>query len=106
MFQHDWDKMLINRVVTEEDQLRRIKNEIVNNLTMFKEIYIWLQSKSSTYPYVNDQVIKELFIDALKFGRRNHLTAASLHNIVLEVCVQGEKARGEEISRIKKIQRY
>lgn len=42
MFQHDWDKMLISRVVEEEEQLRRIKNEIVNNLTMFKEIYIWL----------------------------------------------------------------
>ena len=71
---------------------------------MFKEIYTYLQSKSPTYPNVNDKVVKELFIDALKFGkRRAHMTSASLHNIVLEVCVQGERARGDEISRDKKV---
>ena len=57
--------MLIKRIVTDEDQLRRIKSEIQNNLIMFKEIYIYLQSKSSSYPYLNDQVVKDLFIDAL-----------------------------------------
>lgn len=97
--------MLIKRIVTDEEQLRRIKNEIQNNLIMFKDIYVYLQSKSSSYPYLNDQVVNDLFINALNFGkgRRNHLTAASLHNIVLEVCVQGERAKGEAISRIKKI---
>ena len=72
---------------------------------MFKEIYVYLQSKSDSYPYLNDRVVKDLFIDALKFGksRHQHLTSASLHNIVLEVCVQGERARGEQISRVKKI---
>ena len=54
MFRHDWDAMLIKRVVTDEEQLRRIKVEIQNNLIMFKDIYVYLQSKSSSYPYLND----------------------------------------------------
>ena len=28
MFRHDWEAMLIKRIVTEEEQLRRIRSEI------------------------------------------------------------------------------
>ena len=87
IFKHDWDKMLVGRIVEDEEQIRRIRMEIQNNLVMLKEIYCYLQSKSNTYPSVSDTCVKEVFIDALNFGKRSHLTATSLHNIVLEVCV-------------------
>ena len=42
VFKHDWEKMLIGRLVEDEEQLKRLKNEIQNNLIMFKEIYVYL----------------------------------------------------------------
>lgn len=42
VFKHDWDHMLITRIIDDEEQLRRIKFEIQNNLVMIKEIYRFL----------------------------------------------------------------
>ena len=36
----------------------------------------------------------------------DQLTNASLHNIILETCVQGEKSRKEQPSHMKKLCRY
>jgi len=39
LFKHDWSHMLIKRLVDEEDQIRKIKNELLSNIYMIKEIY-------------------------------------------------------------------
>ena len=62
---------------------------------MIKEIYSFLQSKSSCFPYVDSSVMKDLFIDKMMFTKKNMVTMASLYNITLETCVQGERARNE-----------
>lgn len=47
---HDWNLMLVSRVVEEEAQRNKIKNDLVVNMQMLKDIYHHLQSKSKTYP--------------------------------------------------------
>jgi len=36
---HDWDKMLINRVVSDANELRKIKNELISNFALLKEVF-------------------------------------------------------------------
>ena len=95
MIRHDWERTLIPRLVPDEEQQRRIKNEIVANMDMLKEIYVYLQSHSVQYPFVDATVVKSFLIDKILVNNRNMLTNASLYNITLETCVQGERARGE-----------
>ena len=75
---------------------------------MLKEIYAFLQSKSRTFPWVEATVVKEHFIDKIGLGNKNLVTTASLYNITLETCVQGEKARGStsHFDRVRKLCRY
>lgn len=72
---------------------------------MFKEIYSFLQSKSTCFPYVDASIIRHFFIDKMKLGKKNLVTSASLYNITLETCVQGERERKEPKQRVKKMQR-
>ena len=95
IFKHDWDRMLITRVLEDEEQLRRIKTEIVANMHMLKEIYVYLQSKSDLYPWIDEKVIKKFLIDELDLSDTALVTRESLYNIVLEVCKQGDLLRGE-----------
>ena len=66
-------------------------------MAMLKEIYNYLQSKSTDYPWCDANAVKEFFIQKIGLGKKNFVTTASLHNITLETCVQGERARGETL---------
>ena len=39
---HDWQKMVIEKLIEEEEQCKKIKNELLANLYMLKEIYNYL----------------------------------------------------------------
>ena len=93
IFKHDWTHMLISKLITDEDQQRRIKTEIQCNMHMIKEVYHYLQSTSPLAPWVEAKVLRKMFIDDMNIGDSNMLTNASLYNIILETCVQGERAR-------------
>ena len=98
--------MVITKLVPDEEQQRKIKGELANYLYMLKEIYHYLQSKSKIAPWVDANLVRKTFIDDMKIGGNNLLTNASLHNIILETCVQGERARNEPPTRTKKLCRY
>ena len=73
---------------------------------MLKDVYAYLQAKSKNFPWVSSVVMKSFFIDKLDLGAGSALESTCLFNIVLEVCVQGEIARGDKPSRVKKLCRY
>ena len=50
--------------------------------------------------------VRKVFIDEMNIGNSNLLTNASLYNIILETCVQGERMRQEASQRLKKLCRY
>ena len=95
LFKHDWSNMLLTRLIGEEDQQRKIKHEMQANLHMLKEIYHHLQSLSPVAPWVEANTVRKVLVDEMNIGDANMLTNASLYNIILETCVQGERARKE-----------
>ena len=54
---HDWEKMLISRICPDHNELRKIKNELISNFAMLKEIFHYLQAKSKSYPKLELRVI-------------------------------------------------
>lgn len=52
MFKHDWEHMMIQKMIEDPIELKKIRNEIVVNFKDFIEIYHYLQSRSKTYPWV------------------------------------------------------
>ena len=88
---HDWEKMLISRIVPDHVELRKIKNEIISNFAMIKEVWHHLQSKSSVWPCIDVSGIMNMFTEHLGVGKDNRLICTALNNIALEVCVQGER---------------
>ena len=39
VMKHDWDLFLLTRVIPNENELRKIRNEIINNFYWLKEIF-------------------------------------------------------------------
>ena len=68
---HDWDKMLIKKVIRDDEQIKKIKQEVTHQLPMLKDVYSFLQSKSKNYPWVSSVVMKSFFIDKLDLGTHN-----------------------------------
>ena len=93
IFKHDWSHMLVSRLIENEEQQRKIKIEIQSNLYMLKEIYHNLQGLSPFSPWVDANTLRKMFIEEMNIGNSNMLTNASLYNIILETCVQGERLR-------------
>ena len=85
--------MLVSRLIDNEEQQRKIKIEIQSNLYMLKEIYHNLQGLSPFSPWVDANTLRKMFIEEMNIGNSNMLTNASLYNIILETCVQGERLR-------------
>ena len=103
---HDWEKMLISRIVPDHVELRKIKNEIISNFAMIKEVWHHLQSKSSVWPCIDVSGIMNMFTEHLGVGKDNRLICTALNNIALEVCVQGERLHDQPAEKIKRIKRY
>eukprot|EP00353_Schmidingerella_taraikaensis_P001898 CAMPEP_0185598444 /NCGR_PEP_ID=MMETSP0434-20130131/81997_1 /TAXON_ID=626734 ORGANISM="Favella taraikaensis, Strain Fe Narragansett Bay" /NCGR_SAMPLE_ID=MMETSP0434 /ASSEMBLY_ACC=CAM_ASM_000379 /LENGTH=166 /DNA_ID=CAMNT_0028227427 /DNA_START=1548 /DNA_END=2048 /DNA_ORIENTATION=- len=99
---HDWDRMLVSRIVTDPEQQRRIKNELICNCQMLSEIYIYLRSKSKTFPYLDPKDVARFFIEKLDFKCFDMLHKATLHNICLETAVQAEQTKGGDTSAASK----
>jgi len=89
--------MFISRIVEDEEQVRRIRIELVCNLTMLSEIYVYLRSRSKYYPYLNFVDIQRFFLTDLGAGSKDMLLKATIHNFCLETCVQGAQATGEKL---------
>ena len=82
---HDWDRMLVHRVVKNDEQARRIKIDTIVNLTMLNEIYITLRSKSKFYPYLSPKDVEAFFAKDLGVERRNDMILkTTIHNFCLE----------------------
>ena len=95
LVQHDWDRMNINRVVPDFEQLKKIKAEVTVNCQMLTEIYMYLRGKSKNYPFLDPKDVHRFFIDKLDFSDFTQLHKATLYNICLETSVQGERLKGE-----------
>ena len=39
---HDWELFLINRIVNDDNEMRKIKNEIISNFYYLKEAFHYL----------------------------------------------------------------
>ena len=78
---------------------------MLSNLHMLKEVYNFLQSKSPSYPWIDAKTLMKFLIDEMDIIK-NHTFKVAIYNIILETCVQGEIVRGEENSRLKRLQRY
>ena len=64
MSRHDNEHMLIHQVVDDQEELQKIRNEIIENFAMLKDLYHHLQSKSEkTFPLVDAKVLKKQIID-------------------------------------------
>ena len=106
LVKHDWQHMLIDKLVSDEVQRRRIKSVFIVNLQLIKDIYCYLQSKSRSYPYVEARDVHELFITEMGLGRNDRFVRVEINNICLETCVQGQLSRGESLQeREKKMHR-
>ena len=66
---HDWDRLVISRFVTDAEQQRSIKNEIICNFVMLNELYIYLRSLSwATHPYLRPEIASDFFVMHLGFA--------------------------------------
>ena len=77
------------------------------NCQMLTEIYTFLKSKSRIYPHVAAEEVSRFFMNKLGFNYLTQFHRAAMHNITLEVCVQGELQKGEKSgSKEKKVIRH
>lgn len=42
VIKHDWDRMRITKLIPDEEQAKRVKNDLLGNLPMVKEIHTYL----------------------------------------------------------------
>ena len=91
---HDWEFMIVNQIVKNNEQLKRIKKEMFCNIKMLQEIYVYLHSRSISYPHLDINDMNKFFFEYLGFKSTGNLLRATIHNILLETCVQGERSRG------------
>ncbi len=54
---------------------------------MIKEIYVYLQSKSHSYPYIDVPCLMKHFIKEADLANKDLLTTASISTLVLETAV-------------------
>ncbi len=57
------------------------------NLPMLKDIYVYLQSKSQAYPYIDVPCFMKHFIKEVDLAEKNLLTSAAISTLVLETAV-------------------
>jgi len=85
LFKHDWDNMQVDKFVKIPEELQKIRTSILMNLSMLKELFVWLQAKSERYPKLEVSTVKRLLIDHLGFDKKSK-TLAQLSKICLGVC--------------------
>ena len=107
MIKHDWDKILINRVVPDHVEQRKIKNELISNFSMIKEIWHYLQARSKVFPFIDLVSLIDMFKNNFDFCKHNQLLTLQLYNIALEVSVQGERMNNVMTKTgVKRIKRH
>ena len=83
---HDWEKMNIGRQLGS-DERRRIKNDLIGNFELLKEVFHYLQGNSSDeYPYIDILSIKKLLIKRIGLDKLDKGTKDALYEICLDVC--------------------
>ena len=66
---HDWEKMLISRVCPDHNELRKIRNELISNFAMLKEIFHYLQAMSKSFPKLELRVLENLMINHMGLNK-------------------------------------
>jgi len=66
---HDWERMLLSRLVEDPEQKRRIKNELICNFNMLNEIYILIRSHSKHYPFLSPVEVSAFLCEKLGFNK-------------------------------------
>ena len=75
---HDWDKLLVSRLVPDPEELRKIKNELICNFSMLKEVFHFLQSKSKSWPAVEVRQLIDLLVGKIGLGEKDHFTRVAV----------------------------
>ena len=80
------------------DERRRIKNDLIGNFELLKEVFHYLQGHSpDEYPYIDILTIKRLLIKRIGLDKLDKSTKDALYDICLDVCRVNNKARSGAI---------
>ena len=72
VFESDYKATLIDDLVTEPAENKKIRNVILDILPIFLDIFHLLQARSKNYPLIDAIRIKEDFIDNLETHQKNN----------------------------------
>ena len=87
IFKSDYSATLIDELVTDPAENRKIQNEIMSIIPMFIDIFHYLQSVSKHYPLIDAMAVKHNLIDRLEIKNVSFHVLHSLYNITVETII-------------------
>ena len=87
IFKADYALTVIDDIVDDPAENYKIQSEIISIMPLFLDIFHIMQSRSKSYPMVDELRIKEDIINQIELTDSTYLIHHMLNNIVKETCV-------------------